>query len=119
MRHTKIIATVGPASGSAEMLDALIAAGTDIFRLNFSHGTQQTQGETFARVRAAAKRARREVAVLQDLAGPEIRTGLDKDGKPVAVRAGERLTLATGGFSGAPGPLSTAFGGLPASRRPR
>ena len=72
MRHTKIIATVGPASGSAEMLDALIAAGTDIFRLNFSHGTQQTQGETFARVRAAAKRARREVAVLQDLAGPKI-----------------------------------------------
>src|SRR2546423_721219 len=118
MRHTKIIATVGPASGSAEMLDALIAAGTDIFRLNFSHGTQQTQGETFARVRAAAKRARREVAVLQDLAGPKIRTGLNKDGKPVAVHAGERLTIATGDFPGEPGRLSTTFAGLAHSVRP-
>ena len=54
MRHTKIIATVGPASDSDAMLDALIAAGTDIFRLNFSHGTHESQGATFARIRAAA-----------------------------------------------------------------
>ena len=53
------------------MLDALIAAGTDIFRLNFSHGTHESQGATFARIRAAAARAGREVAILQDLGGPE------------------------------------------------
>ena len=54
MRHTKIIATVGPASGSEAVLDALIAAGTDIFRLNFSHGTHDSHRETFMRVRVAA-----------------------------------------------------------------
>src|SRR5436190_23208652 len=75
MRYTKIIATVGPASDSDGMLDALIAAGTDIFRLNFSHGTHDSQAATFARVRGAADRARRAVAVLQDLGGPKIRTG--------------------------------------------
>src|ERR1700757_3226265 len=69
MRHTKIIATVGPASDSDAMLDALIAAGAGIMRLNFSHGTHDSQAATFARVRAAAKRAGREVAILQDLGG--------------------------------------------------
>jgi pyruvate kinase len=100
------------------MLDALIAAGTDIFRLNFSHGTQETQGETYRRVRAAAKRARREVAVLQDLAGPKIRTGPLKGGKPIVVQPGDRVTIATGDFPGEPGRLSTAFAGLAQSVRP-
>ena len=118
MRHTKIIATVGPASGADDMLDALIAAGTDIFRLNFSHGTQQTQGDTYARVRAAAKRSRREVAILQDLAGPKIRTGTNRGGWPIAVKPGERLLIATGDFPGEPGRLSTTFAGLAHSVRP-
>src|SRR3954454_152823 len=107
MRHTKIIATVGPACDSDEMLDALIAAGTDIFRLNFSHGTQQTQADTFKRIGNAAKRARREVAVLQDLAGPKIRTGTNTGGKAIPVKPGERLTIATGDFPGEPGRVST------------
>jgi pyruvate kinase len=118
MRHTKIIATVGPASDSDDMLDALIAAGTDIFRLNFSHGTQDTQGETFVRVRAAATRARREVAILQDLGGPKIRTGRTTDGKPITVRPGERLTIATGDFPGEPGRIATSFAGLAHGVRP-
>ena len=118
MRHTKIIATVGPACSSDEMLDALIAAGTDIFRLNFSHGTQDTQGATFTRVRAAAERARREVAVLQDLGGPKIRTGPLEGHKPIGVARGDRLTIATGDFPGEPGRLSTTFAGLAQSVRP-
>ena len=118
MRHTKIIATVGPASGADDVLDALIAAGTDIFRLNFSHGTQQTQGATYARVRAAAKRSRREVEILQDLGGPKIRTGTNAGGRPIAVKAGERLRIATGDFPGEPGRLSTTFAGLAHSVRP-
>ena len=56
MRHTKIIATVGPASDSESVLDALNATGTDIFRLNFSHGTHDSQAATFARVRACLAR---------------------------------------------------------------
>jgi pyruvate kinase len=72
MRHTKIIATVGPASQTDDMLDALIAADTDIVRLYFSHGTPQSHAATFPRIRASAERALREVAVLQDLRGQEL-----------------------------------------------
>jgi pyruvate kinase len=118
MRHTKIIATIGPASSSDEMLDALIAAGTDIFRLNFSHGTQQSQGETFARIRAAAARARREAAILQDLGGPKIRTGRNVDGHPILVKPGDRLIVTTGDGLGEPGRIYTTFAGLAPSVRP-
>jgi len=118
MRHTKIIATVGPASGSDGTLDALILAGTDIFRLNFSHGTQQSQSETYARVRAAAQRARRQIAILQDLGGPKIRTGTITGGKPIAVKPGDELTIATGDAPGEPGRLSTTFAGLAQNVRP-
>src|SRR5260221_7361328 len=100
MRHTKIIATVGPASDADDILDALIAAGTDIFRLNFSHGTHESQAASFNRVRAAATRARREVAILQDLGGPKIRTGPLKGGKAIAVKPGEKLRIGTGDFPG-------------------
>ena len=118
IRRTKVIATVGPACDSDAALDALIAAGTDIFRLNFSHGTHESQSATFARVRAAAARARREVAILQDLGGPKIRTGALVDHKPVHVDAGDRLRIATGDFAGGPDRLSTAFEGLALSVRP-
>jgi len=118
MRHTKIIATVGPASDSDAMLEALMAAGTDIFRLNFSHGTRQSQGATYAHIRAAAERGRRQVAVLQDLSGPKIRTGNLKGGRPIEVKADDRLRIATGDFVGEPGRLSTTFAGLARSVRP-
>jgi pyruvate kinase len=118
MRRTKIIATVGPASDSDSVLDALIAAGTDIFRLNFSHGTRETHSATFARVRAAAGRAGRHVAILQDLAGPKIRTGPLVDHKAFKVQPGDRLEVATGDFAGGPGRVSTTFEGLASSVRP-
>jgi len=117
IRRTKIIATVGPASSSDTMLDALIAAGTDIFRLNFSHGTHDSQAASFARIRAAAKRAGREVAILQDLAGPKIRTGLLAGHTPFRVKAGDTLRIATGDFVGEPGRVSTTFAGLAKSVR--
>jgi pyruvate kinase len=118
VRHTKIIATVGPASSSDGVLDALIAAGTDIFRLNFSHGTHDSHRAAFAQVRAAAGRAQREVAILQDLGGPKIRTGKLEGGRPFSVKAGDRLTIATGTFVGGPGRLSTTFAGLAQSVKP-
>jgi pyruvate kinase len=112
MRHTKIIATVGPATDSDAMIDALIAAGTDIVRLNFSHGTHETHGATYARVRAAASRAGRDVAILQDLGGPKIRTGRLEGGRPIELHPGEALRIATGDFVGSAGRISTTFDGL-------
>ena len=118
MRHTKIIATVGPACDSDAMLDALIAAGTDIFRLNFSHGTHESHGASYARIRQAAQRARREVAILQDLGGPKIRTGRLEGGRPIALDTGDRVRVSTGDGIGGPGHLFTAFEGLARSVRP-
>jgi len=118
MRHTKIIATVGPASDSDAMLDALIGAGTDIFRQNFSHGTHDTHRATFARIRAAARRAKREVAILQDLSGPKIRTGLLEGHKPIPVKPGDRLRIVMGDAVGGPGVVSTTFEELARSVRP-
>jgi pyruvate kinase len=118
MRHTKIISTLGPASDSDAMIDALIAAGTDIVRLNFSHGTHASHGATLTRVRASAARASREVAVLQDLAGPKIRTGRLEGGRPLALKAGDTLRITTGDFVGGTGSISTTFGELAKSVRP-
>src|SRR5262249_36354503 len=118
MRHTKIIATVGPACSAPDLLDALVAAGADIIRLNFSHGTYDSQAETFARVRRAAEHAKREVAILQDLSGPKIRTGPLAGGRPLVLKEGDRLTIATGDFAGAAGRVSTMFAGLARSVGP-
>jgi pyruvate kinase len=112
MRRTKIIATVGPASDSDHALDGLIAAGVDVFRLNFSHGTHASHTATVTRIRAAAARAKRDVAILQDLAGPKIRTGATRDGRPIAVKTGDRLRVVTGDVPCVPGMISTTFAGL-------
>ncbi len=118
MRQTKIIATVGPASDSDAVLDQLIAAGTDIVRLNFSHGTHETQAATFARVREAADRARRSVAILQDLGGPKIRTGALEGARPVTLTRGQTLRIATGTFEGNAERIATSFAGLARGVRP-
>src|SRR5215475_6389508 len=118
MRQTKIIATVGPASDSDEVLDALIASGVDIVRLNFSHGTHETHAATYARVREAAKRARREVAILQDLGGPKIRTGPVEGGRPIHLEPGREIRIATGEFPGTAERISTTFAGLAAGVHP-
>jgi pyruvate kinase len=118
MRRTRIIATVGPACDNDGMLDALVAAGVDIFRLNFSHGTCETHAASFRRIRAAAARAGRHVAILQDLAGPKIRTGTLVDGRPIRLAPGDSLRIVTGIAPGGPGRISTAFEGLARGVRP-
>ena len=75
MRSTKIVATIGPASREPDVLTAMIEAGMDVARLNFAHGTPAQHAETAGRVRAAAERAGREVAILGDLPGPKLRLG--------------------------------------------
>jgi len=112
MRHTKIIATVGPASSDLEVLDALIAAGVDVMRLNFSHGTQAQHAGAFDRIRAAAARADRHVAILQDLSGPKIRTGRLEGGKAIPLKKGDTLVIAIGDEIGRPGRVSTTYGEL-------
>ena len=118
MRSTKIIATVGPASDSDAMLDGLIAAGVDIIRLNFSHGTRDTQSATFRRVRRAAARVNREVAILQDLGGPKIRTGSLEGGRALRLRPGDPLRVTSGDAVGSSGRVSTTFAGLATSVSP-
>ncbi len=113
MRRTKIIATVGPASSSAAVLDELIAAGVDVFRLNFSHGTRETHGEVIARIRERAGRQKRHVAILQDLAGPKIRIGRLQGGVPIVLQKGDRLDIAVGTDLGHPGRVFTTFADLP------
>ena len=71
MRRTKIVATIGPASRDPEVLVRMVEAGMDVARLNFSHGNAEEHAETAQRVRDAAGRAGRQVAILQDLPGPE------------------------------------------------
>lgn len=76
IRRAKIVCTIGPASDSPEMLDALLDAGMDVARLNFSHGTHEEHAARFQRIRAACEKSGREVAILQDLCGPKIRCGI-------------------------------------------
>jgi len=98
MRRAKIVATVGPASSEPEMLERLVSAGVDVFRLNFSHGSHEVHALTLERVRALSRRLHRPVAVLQDLQGPKIRTGPLKAGRAgVELVAGEELAITTEG----------------------
>jgi pyruvate kinase len=91
-RRTKIIATVGPASWAPEVLEGLVAAGTDVFRLNFSHSGRERQAETIAAIRAAAERVGREVAILGDLPGPKLRIGSLRD-DVAELETGMHVTL--------------------------
>lgn len=117
MRHTKIVATLGPATKDDATLEALLRAGADVVRLNFSHGTHETHRATCARARAAAERVGRTVAILQDLSGPKIRTGLLEGGQPLSLREGDTLIVATGAFVGGPGRVSTTYAELARSVR--
>jgi len=74
-KRTKIVATVGPASDSEEMLEKLIEEGVNVFRLNFSHGTHQYHKENFLKIRKIAKQKGKHIAILQDISGPKIRVG--------------------------------------------
>jgi pyruvate kinase len=96
MRRTKIVATIGPASREPETLLRMIEAGMDVARLNYSHGTLDEHAETVRRVRDAAGRVGRPVAILQDLPGPKLRIGpLRED--IVELKPGEHLTFSVDG----------------------
>jgi pyruvate kinase len=91
-RATKIVATIGPASSSPEILSRMIAAGVDVVRFNFSHGTADDHRQRSEFVREAARQAGREVAIMADLQGPKIRVGKFENGR-VTLVAGAPFVL--------------------------
>src|SRR5262245_15303588 len=118
MRQTKIVATIGPASRAQATVEALVAAGVNVFRLNFSHGDQATHRETIATIRSVASQAGRPVGILQDLSGPKIRTGELAGGTPIILAAGDPLEIRIGSLAGQPGLISTTYAPLAAAVKP-
>jgi pyruvate kinase len=115
MRRTKIVATIGPACRDPETLVRMVAAGLDVARLNFSHGSREEHAENAQRVRTAAGRAGRQVAILQDLPGPKLRIGPLEDGV-AELKPGETLTLLCGQDTpGDGGQMSVSWAGLAAT----
>jgi pyruvate kinase len=100
-RRTKIVATVGPASRSPEVLRQLLDAGVDVFRLNFAHATADQHAENVRRIRSASEEAGREVGILGDLPGPKLRLG-ELEGGVAVLHSGSTI-LMRGQTDGRPG----------------
>ncbi len=117
MRRAKIVSTLGPASSSGRVIEQLIGAGVDVFRLNFSHGTRDEHAENVGRIRHIADNMQRSVAILQDLQGPKMRVGkLAED--PIDLEEGNRLTVTTREVPGDAECVSTTYERLPQDVRP-
>ncbi len=114
-RSSKIIATLGPASAGAEVIEALFLAGADVFRLNFSHGERETHQATHAAIRELERRSGRPIAILADLQGPKLRLGSFAKGR-AELAPGQRfrldLTQEPGNAKRAPLPHPEIFAAL-------
>src|SRR5687767_2864438 len=113
VRKAKILVTLGPASREPAIIESLLRAGANAFRINMSHGTREEQAEYIQRARAAAKSINRPVAILVDLSGPKIRTRQLKDGKPVELHTGALFTLTTQDIRGDETRVATNYPDLP------
>src|SRR6187551_2110974 len=109
---TKIVATIGPASESPEMLERLIRAGLNVARLNFSHGDFEKHGEVVRRIREAQRITGKRVAIMADLPGPKMRLG-KIDPEPIQLLPGARFTLTSEDIIGNAQRASTTFQQLP------
>ena len=116
MRRAKIVCTIGPATESAEQIQALVDAGMDVARLNRSHGETEVHERVYHNVRAAAKASGRSVAVLVDLQGPKIRLGRFAEGKH-ELAEGDVFTITTEDVPGTKELVSTTHKGLPGDAR--
>ena len=114
---TKIVATIGPASESPEMLVRLIRAGLNVARLNFSHGSPSKHAEVIRRIRDAARETGRRVAIMADLPGPKLRLG-KIDPEPIQLLLGARFTLTSEDIVGDAQRVSTSFEQLPRVVKP-
>jgi pyruvate kinase len=115
--RTKIVATVGPASRDPATLRALVEAGADVFRLNFSHGTHDEHTAMLRAVRAVAEESDHLIAVLQDLGGPKIRLG-PIPGDVVECHVDEEFVLAADRVSDDPHELTCTYRALPGALKP-
>jgi pyruvate kinase len=118
MRRTRIVATLGPASVSPAVLRALIAAGMDIARLNFSHGDAQWHRRAVEAVRAAGAAAGRDLPIMQDIQGPKVRTGAF-DSPQVQLTRGRRVTLTARPVVGDAAVIPVSHSEVVAALRPR
>ena len=115
--RTRIVCTIGPATHSRKLLRELILAGMNVARLNFSHGTHKDHGKVANSLKSLSRELNRPVAIMLDLQGPKIRTGLIKGGR-LAVKAHDPLTITTRGIKGEPGIISTTYGGITKDLQP-
>jgi pyruvate kinase len=114
---TRIVATIGPASETPEMLERLIRAGLNVARLNFSHSDLASHAEHIKRIRSAEKTVGRRVAIMADLPGPKMRIGkIEPD--PIYLHAGENFTLTTKEVVGTQQRVSMSFERLPRVVKP-
>lgn len=113
MRRAKILATLGPASSTPEIIESLINAGMNAVRINMSHGTQAEHVQTIESVRQAARKLNRPMAILVDLSGPKIRTRSLKDAQPVFLDEGAGFTITSRDIVGNAQEVSTTFTELP------
>ncbi len=112
MPKTKIVCTIGPSSGSAEMIRQLILAGMSVARLNFSHGTHEEHREKIEIIRSISDELNRPVAILQDLCGPKIRVGeIPEPG--IRLETGHRFTLTGESIVGSEERVSVSYPNLP------
>jgi pyruvate kinase len=115
MRRTKIVATIGPACRDPETLARMVDGGMDVARLNFSHANREIHAENAERIREAASRVGRQVAILQDLPGPKIRIGRLTD-DIAELKPGDELILSCGTDEvGNENRISVSWGGLTAA----
>jgi pyruvate kinase len=114
---TKIVATIGPASDSPEMLERLMRAGMNVARLNFSHGDFTGHAERIARIRSAEKAAGRRVAIMADLPGPKMRLGKIEP-ESIQLQPGASFTLTSEEITGNPQRVSMSFERLPQVVKP-
>lgn len=116
-KKTKIVATIGPATETQAVLEALIANGMNVARINFSHGDLDAHRRAIANVRAAAAACGERVAIMGDLPGPKMRIGKLAT-EPVNLERGQSFTLAAGDFVGDAARVSMQFAGLPRAVKP-
>lgn len=107
-RRTKIIATLGPASNSSAMINNLLDAGVNVVRLNMSHGDHEGHRTLFKRVRAAAKRQKKNIAILMDLCGPKIRVGEFEGGK-ISLAKGQQVIVTCRNVLGGDGLIPSQY----------
>lgn len=112
MKKTKIICTMGPNTNDRNLMKKLVENGMDIARFNFSHGDHAEQKERMDMLKSIREEVGKPVAILLDTKGPEIRTGLLKDGKKVMLDAGQTFTLTTEVIEGDESRVSITYDGL-------